>query len=305
MLRFIVRRLLFITAVSIFIIYIANLGMVMTVNSDLPEPSYDLIEYSRQAWQATTTFISDAAQGDLGTVETDYGTLDLGDYLRESYINSAGLLLVSLTIAAVIGLAIGSWAALTKYQAISLSFLTITIIGISVPSFFAAILLQQFAIRYQQQTGSRFASMAGFAWDVDHMLLPVLVLTARPLAYLTRAAFIGLGRVINEEYIRTAYSKGLGCGRVIGTHAMRNTAVPILTAVTVSLRFSLSTLPIVESFFGWPGLGARLLQAINDRNSLIVVTFALALGLTFLLINLILDVSYRYIDPRLRQEDAV
>ena len=147
MFRFIARRLLFITAVSIFIIYIANLGMAMTVNSDLPEPSYDLIEYSRQA---TTEYISDIVHGDLGTVDTDYGMVELSDYLVESYINSAGLLLVSLTVATVLGLLIGSWAALTKHQAISLSFLTITIIGISVPSFFAAILLQQFAIRYQQ-----------------------------------------------------------------------------------------------------------------------------------------------------------
>jgi peptide/nickel transport system permease protein len=76
--------------------------------------------------------------------------------------------------------------------------------------------------------------------------------------------------------------------------------VPILTALGVSLRFSLGSLPVVEYFFGWPGLGATLLQAIQMRHANLVITLALALGVTFMLVNLILEVSYRFLDPRLR-----
>jgi ABC-type dipeptide/oligopeptide/nickel transport system permease component len=132
------------------------------------------------------------------------------------------------------------------------------------------------------------------------MLMPIIVLAARPLAYLTRASFIGLNRVMEEDYIRTAYSKGLDRLSVVSIHALRNVAVPILTAIGVSMRFSLSVLPVVEFFFVWPGMGLRLLEAINSRQTALVVTLATALGLTFLGINFILDVLYRVVDPRLR-----
>jgi peptide/nickel transport system permease protein len=85
-------------------------------------------------------------------------------------------------------------------------------------------------------------------------------------------------------------------------HAVRNVAVPTLTAAGVSVRFALSTLPIVEFFFAWPGLGRTLLQAIDERQTSMVVALASALGLTFLLANLALDLLYRVVDPRTREQ---
>ena len=121
------------------------------------------------------------------------------------------------------------------------------------------------------------------------------------LAYLARASFIAFGRIMDEDFIRTAYSKGLDKRSTVNVHAIRNIAIPVLTAIGVSLRFSLSTLPIVEFFFVWPGMGLRLLEAIDLRQTTLVVTLALALGLTFLALNLFLDISYRFIDPRVRE----
>jgi peptide/nickel transport system permease protein len=143
--------------------------------------------------------------------------------------------------------------------------------------------------------------MAGFGWDLEHMLMPVLVLAALPLAYLTRASFLSLSHVMDEEYIRTAFSKGLTQRQTVNAHALRNIAVPVLTALGVSMRFALSTLPVVEFFFAWPGMGRRLLEAIDMRQTLTVVVLATALGLTFLLVNLLLDIAYRMIDPRTRE----
>jgi len=108
--------------------------------------------------------------------------------------------------------------------------------------------------------------------------------------------------VMDQDYIRTAHAKGLSFRRTIYVHAIRNAAVPVLTAVGVSLRFALSTLPIVELFFAWPGLGRYLLQAIDTRQSAAVAALASALGLTFLVVNLVLDVAYRFIDPRMREQ---
>jgi ABC-type dipeptide/oligopeptide/nickel transport system permease component len=150
-------------------------------------------------------------------------------------------------------------------------------------------------------TGHRLVSVAGFGWDFQHMLLPVFVLAAWPLAYLTRASFLSLGRVMEEDYIRTAYAKGLTRNWTVRDHALRNMAVPLLTALGVSVRFALSALPVVEFFFAWPGLGVGLLTAINSRQATVVVVLALALGLTILFVNLGLDVIYRVVDPRMRE----
>ena len=301
MLRFIVRRIFFIILVWVFIVFFSNLGMRMARNSEISRPDYNLVEHSKRAWQDTRTFLSGALRGDFGTTRIPSGLVPIKDILGESYVNSMGLLLVALVMAAVLGLGIGSVAALTKRRMLVLPLLTLTILGISTPSFFAGLLLQVGELRYLAITGRRLVSMAGFGWDLEHTLMPVLVLAARPLAYLTRAAFLSLSRVMEEDFIRTAFSKGLSLRRIVNVHALCNIAIPVLTAVGVSVRFSLSTLPVVEFFFNWPGMGRRLLDAINTRQTPVVVALASALGLTFLLINLLLDVAYRIIDPRVRE----
>ena len=301
MLRFISRRIAFIVLVLVAIIFFAYLGMDMMRNSDVAEPNYDLISQGKGAWEKTQEFLSNALKGDFGAVETEIGRISLADYLLMSYANSMGLLLVALLGAAVVGLYIGGLAALTRWKNLTLFLLLLTILGISAPSFFAGLLLRQGALNLSDTLGRRLVSMAGFGWDLKHMLMPVLVLAARPLAYLTRAAFLGLKRVMDEDYIRTAHSKGLTFRRIVNVHALRNVAVPMLTAFGVSIRFSLSTLPVVELFFSRPGRGLRLLEAMDARQSSVVVILASSLGMTFLLVNLLLDISFRLIDPRIRE----
>ena len=301
MLQFLARRILFIILVSLFIVFFVFLGMRMAQNSELAEPVYNLARPSQLAWEETQSFLYNVSRGDWGTYFLpDTGAVPIRDFLLEIYVNSLGLLLTALAGAALIGLTLGGIAALKKQA--SLSLLTFTVLGISVPSFFAALLFQQAAIRYQDLFNKRLVSMAGFGWDYEHMLLPALVLTARPLAYLTRTAYIALTHTMQQDYIRTAFAKGQRRLWIVLIHASKNVAVPVLTAVGVSLRFSLSSLPVVEFFFNWPGLGKRLIEAINNRQPEAVAALALTLGLTFLLVNLLLDVMYRLIDPRLRSE---
>jgi peptide/nickel transport system permease protein len=215
------------------------------------------------------------------------------------------LLLVALASAAVGGLCFGIVAALTRNKTVSLSLLIVTLLGISTPAFFLGLLLQIGELKYLATFGRRLVSIAGFGWDVQHMLLPVLVLAARPLAYLTRTTFLSLGQVMQEDYMRTALSKGVSSSRAVRLHAMRNVAVPVLTAIGVAVRFSLATLPVVELFFAWPGMGRRLLQAIDARQVSVVVALASVLGLTFLSANLLLDIAYRIVDPRTRSQSEI
>ena len=303
MLQLIGRRFLFILLVCLLIIFFVNLGMRMIRNSEVPEPSYDLVLHSKIAYQETKGYLQRAASGDFGSVRTDAGFTPIIDLLKQSYVNSMGLLLTALGAAILIGFPLGTIAAVTKRRSVTLPVLAFTIVGISVPAFFAALLLRTGELYYVRYTGKQLVKVAGFGWDYKHMLLPVFVLAARPLAYLTRASFLSLRSTMDEDYIRTARAKGLRNWRTISVHAVPNIAVPVLTAVGVSLRFALVALPVVEFFFVWPGIGLLMLQAINQRQTILVVTLALALGLTFLVLNLLLDIAYWFIDPRIRESN--
>jgi peptide/nickel transport system permease protein len=301
MLKFIFRRITFILAVFIFIVFAVQLGMGMIDNSERSMPDFDMVAQTKAAWRDTRAYVRSIFSGNLGTVEGDRGPVQIMGVLREAYANSMGLMFASITGGALLGLSIGAFIALRKHNKRALALLTATIFGISTPSFFAGLLLRQGELAYLNVFGHPLVSVAGLGWDYRHMLLPGLVLAARPLAYLARASFLSLSNAMDEDYIRTAYSKGLSRSRTVNIHAVRNVAVPIMTAIGVSLRFSLSSLPVVELFFAWPGMGLRLLEAIDQRQTVLVVTLAATMGLTFLVINFLLDLFYRIVDPRMRQ----
>jgi len=303
MLRFFSQRLIYIITICILIIFSIYLGMGMVKNSVVQNPNFDLVRNGQRAWNNTRLYIEDLFTGDLGEIRHErLGQISIWDLLKDTYLNSMGLLATALFVSTVLGFLFGVFAALIKNKMILMALMLLTILGVSTPSFFAALLLQQGELKYLETFGRALVKMAGFGWDFKHMFMPVLVLMARPMAYLTRASFISLNNVLGENYIQTARAKGLYKRTIINVHAFRNIAIPVLTAIGISLRFSLSTLPVVEFFFAWPGIGLRLLEAIQQGQNRLAVTFALVLGLTIQLINLALDMAYRLIDPRLREE---
>lgn len=305
MLSFVLRRSAFIVLVAVAIIFFVHLGMRMAINSTAARPDYRIARHAQAAVAETETFIGNLLRGDLGTVQVSRSsTLEVTDVLRDTYTKSMGLLLTSLVVSLAIGLLVGTIASLRQTSLASFTLLSATVIGISIPSFFVAMLLQVLSIRLVQDYGVRIAFVGGFGWDWRHMLFPIIVLSARPVAYITRVTFVTLGDVLNQDYIRTAQAKGLSMRQVVNWHALRNAAVPVLTAGAISLRFALGTLPVVEFFFGWPGAGDRMLSGIQNGETQVVAALALALGTTFLLVNLVLDVLYRFIDPRLREQEA-
>jgi peptide/nickel transport system permease protein len=210
-------------------------------------------------------------------------------------------------MAAIIGMAAGALAAAYRHSALALPMLTVTVVGISIPSFFLALLIQIGSIAFYRRTGIRLvlfgSHLPGTKSLLPKMALPALVLVARPLAHITRVTFVSISEVLGQEYVRTARAKGLREILVFWNHVLRNAGVSILTAVVVSLRFALGSLPVAEIFFDWPGLGVTMLNGIFQRETSVVAGAALGLGVTFLLINLSLDLIYRVIDPRLRTQN--
>ncbi|MGB9594166.1 MAG: ABC transporter permease [Anaerolineae bacterium] len=304
MIRFALKRLVFILAVSLGIVFFAFFGMRMARNSTSPAPSYNPIPAAQYAWTSTLEYVGRLLHGDMGTITVRSGRssrqVSVAASIGDTYPKSMGLLLISLVVAALIGIPVGVFAAIHRRSPVSLGTMTATLIGVSVPSFFAAALLQIAEIYWFRATGVRLVPVGGFGWDA-HLVIPTLVLAARPLAHLARIAYMSFSEILEQDYIRTAHAKGLYDSMVTRGHAYPNAAVPILTALGVSLRFSLGSLPVVEYFLGWPGIGAALLDAIRNRQDVGVAGMALVIGLTFMLVNLILDISYRYVDPRLKK----
>jgi len=299
--RFFLRRLLLILLVAWGIVYFSFLGIRMSANSRVSQPSYDLLKAGRWAFRDSLLYIGRAWRGDLGEALRGRQTQPITAILRDTYPKSLGLVTCALFIAALLGLPAGIVAALRRSSWLAPATLTSTLVGTSVPSFFTALLLQVAVIEGYRAWGIRLVPVGGFGWDA-HLVLPALVLAAHPIAHLARVAFTSLSDVLSQDYIRTAYSKGLPLRRVLNVHAFPNAAISLLTGLGVSFRFCLATLPVVEYYFGWPGIGVALLDGIRQGHAPLVATLALALGLTVMLINLALDLAYRAIDPRLREE---
>ena len=215
---------------------------------------------------------------------------------------SAALLVLSLAIAALIGVPLGIIITLLRRLRLAPLVLLLSVLGISTPSFLLGMLFWVANLQGYRWLGLSSAPLppTGFGWDV-HVVMPALVLATRPLAQIVQITYVSLSNVLGEDYIRTAHAKGLGPGVVINRHALRNVLIPILTTLGTSLRFSLASLPVVEAFFNWPGVGLTLLQAIEAGLSPLVTDLIVSLGSLFLLINLALDVIYQVIDPRLRE----
>lgn len=302
--RFALRRLGAILLISLAIIFFCALGLEMMRQSSGGVADRFIASVGR-ASRDVRAYLGSLFNGTLGFVWLGRGrsraAVSVVTVLFDTYTKSMGLLFISLVFAAVLGVGAGTLAAYWEGLPLSAAVLAATLVGISLPTFFAALLLQVIEIIWYQRTGVRLVPVGGFGWDA-HVVLPALVLAARPLAQLARVACVSMSDAAHQDYVRTAWAKGLPTRQVWGDHVLPNAAVSILTALGVSLRFSLGSLPVVEYFFGWPGLGATLLTAIRARQVNLVITLALALGLTFMFVNLLLDLAYRMLDPRLRIE---
>lgn len=312
MFRFLLRRLLFIAGTIITIIFFVFFGLNLAEGSGLSP-----VECALRAFHSSLEYLHGVLHGDLGMV-TRFSPVGLpmvpgrssmvtaasrpvSELISGFYPRSMGLLLFALALAFLIGLPAGVLAALKPHSRLSFPLLIFTLLGISTPSFFAALLLQMVAVQLSRGFDLHWLAAGGFGWD-RRIVLPGLVLAARPLAHVARVSFVALSEVWEQDYIRTAKSKGLLFRVIFTRHALRNAATTILTALGVSFRFALSSLPVVEVIFGWPGIGVAMLEAIKKMDGMVAVNLALCLGLTFMVFNLLLEIIYRYIDPRLRTE---
>jgi peptide/nickel transport system permease protein len=204
------------------------------------------------------------------------------------------LAVTAMAFAILISLPLGMAAALRQYSIIDRLVSVLSLLGQSVPGFWLGIMFILIFARWLQWLPS--SGIGG----PQHLILPALTLALPLVGILTRLVRTGLLEVLNEDYVRTAYAKGLAARIVVVRHALRNALIPVVTVAALQFGSLLAGTVIIETVFGWPGAGRLLVDAISNRDYAIIQTAILFITAGFVTLNLLVDVSYAYLDPRIR-----
>ena len=234
----------------------------------------------------------------------DVVRLDFGDSLwlnrpvtksvAERITATAKLAATAMVLALVVSFPLGILAALRPRSLLDRFVSVISLVGQSVPSFWLGIMLILVFARQLRWLPSSGSS----TWE--HMILPSITLAMPLIGILTRLVRSGLMDVLYEDYIRTARAKGLSNRKVLQRHAMRNMLIPVVTVIGLQLGNLLGGAVITETVFAWPGIGRLLVDAIFQRDYPLVQASILFITASFIFINLLVDISYVYIDPRIK-----
>ena len=229
--------------------------------------------------------------------------------LGEAFPNTLLLAFVSISIAFILGLAIGILTAILNTNFLNKLTLFITTIGMSLPSFFAAILMAWiFGFILEDVTG---LSMTGSLYTVDeygrgeyltlsNLILPALTLGMRPLAVVVELTRTSLLEAMSMDYVRTAKAKGLRPWRVICVHALRNALNPVVTAISGWFASLLAGAVFIEYVFDWKGIGVVVVDALEKYDFPVIMGAVLLIAVMLIIVNLIVDIIYGIIDPRVR-----
>ena len=233
----------------------------------------------------------------------------VSEVIAETLPNTAILAISAITIAIIIGIFFGILSALYKDSFFDRIISIISTLGMSVPSFFSAILFAWFfGFILNNYTN---LNMTGSLYEVDdfgenryiqwkNLLLPSIVLGIRPLAVVIQLMRNSLLEVLNQDYIRTAKSKGLSTYKIIRTHALKNALNPVVTAVSGWFASLLAGAVFVEYIFNWNGLGKEIVNALNTLDLPVIMGSVLIIASMFIVINILVDIIYGVLDPRIR-----
>ncbi len=239
-------------------------------------------------------------QGDLG--RSIHQRRPVVDLLAARFPVTLELALLSVLLASVLAIPIGIYTAVRPGGIGDFIGNIVALMGVSAPNFWVAlILIVVFAVQLKWLPAGGFVRISEDPTrHVERMILPVITLSTALMAVTMRLTRSSMLEVLNEDYVRTARSKGLGQRRIVFVHALKNALIPVVTTVGLQIGRILGGTIVIELIFSFPGMGKLLLDAIFARDFPVVQGSVLLITLAFMGINLLVDLTYAFIDPRIR-----
>jgi peptide/nickel transport system permease protein len=227
------------------------------------------------------------------------------DLIREKVVVTLPLALMALTLSTLIAIPVGIFAASRRGRVGDTLSMGLAQIGVAIPNFwFALLLVYVFAVWLRLVPSGGFPGWeAGIGPALRSLILPAIALALPQAAVLSRVTRTSLVEVLNEDYIRTARAKGISRRGVLWRHALQNALIPVLTIMGLQFAFLITGTIIIESVFSLPGLGRMIYQAITQRDLIVVESVVILLVAAVVAVNLIVDLSYALVDPRLRNRE--
>ncbi|MBR2822578.1 MAG: ABC transporter permease [Clostridia bacterium] len=246
-----------------------------------------IVQYFRYIWNLL--------HGDLG--RSYQSRIDVSTEIFSRFPNTIKLALTASLFSVILALPLGIIAAVRQNTFFDSFSMFVAIIGISCPTFwFGLILILVFAVNL------KWFPVSGQVDNFKGMVLPALTLAFNSMASMARVTRSSMLEVIRQDYIRTARAKGVSNRNVILRHAVPNAMIPTVTVIGLRIGGLLAGAVICETVFSWPGIGRLLVQSIQSRNTPVVLGCIIIFSICFSLVNLIVDILYAFIDPRIKSQ---
>lgn len=304
MLKVIVKRMidmvptLFVVATVVFLITRIIPGDPAAVMLG-PQASVEAVEDMREQlglnepiYLQFFNYILDLLRGDLGT--SIYYKEHVTSLIMERFPNTVILSACALLIALGIGIPAGIVSATKQYSVYDYSLMFLSLVGVSMPIFWLGVML---VLLFSVNLGWFPATGMG---SFKHLILPSITLATIPMATFARITRSSMLEVVRQDYIKTARAKGLREIIVIWKHALKNAAGPLLTVMGLQISMMLGGAVLTETIFNWPGMGRLIIDAIEKRDFMVVQGTILFIAIIFVLVNLIVDLLYMVMNPRVK-----
>lgn len=251
-------------------------------------------------------YVSGIAKGDLG--DSYQKGRPVKDILLDKFPNSFRLAFAAILVEIVVGILAGIISAVKQYTFWDVLVTLSTSILVSVPVFWLGLLLQMFfGIQIRNWTGGAFSlpiTGMGNPPDIVHLVLPAITLASVSTAYVARIMRSQMLEAMGQDYIRTAMAKGLTERAVVFKHALKNALIPVVTFIGIDLGFLMGGAILTESVFQWPGVGREIYLAVLQRDWPVVMGGVIVIVFIVVVVNLLVDISYALLDPRIRYGGA-
>ncbi|GAB3629810.1 ABC transporter permease [Pandoraea terrae] len=263
-------------------------------------------------WRQYLGFLGGALHGDLGN--SFVYNVPAIQLILQRLPATLELAFAALILAIVIGIPLGLFAGLFPRNPISRLLMTGSIIGFSLPTFWVGLMLiMAFSVHLGWLPASgrgTTVSVVGIDWSflsldgLRHLILPALNLSLFKISLVLRLTRAGVTEVLPQDYVKFARAKGLSPLRVVLVHVLRNTLIPLVTVLGLEFGSTIAFAVVTETVFSWPGAGKLILDSINALDRPVIVAYLIVVVCLFVSLNLIVDVLYKWLDPRVRLEAA-